>query len=354
MEKPLKIAAISYPILFQTIGGLQIQVWETVDAVRRAGHDMRLIDPVRERFTDFDVVHVFSVIHGNHKIVRQAKDWAKPVIMSALLRPIWTRSLGRRAELADRIVGRLTNWVVSTEYRQMRSGLHLADRCVALGTVERRSMIEAFGITASQINVVPNGIPARFFQATPDLALNHFKLERGFVLCVASIEPHKNQLGLARALQGTGYELVMVGQCMTAHQGYLAEVLALPGTRHLGSLNYDDPLLPSLYAAAGALCLVSQSEVMPLVVLEALAAGTPAVMTQNHCMDVSDMASCLREVDPNDAASVRGTLGNILARPPTADSCRASVAHLTWDAVAKQLVSIYRDVVTAQAATAPA
>lgn len=351
MDRPLKIAAISYPILFQTIGGLQIQVWETVDAVRRAGHDMRLIDPSRERFTDFDVVHVFSVVHGNHKIVRQAKDWSIPVVMSALLRPNWTRALGRRAALADSIVGRLTNWEVSTNFRQMHSGLHLADRCVALGAVERRSMIEAFGLAASRIEVVPNGIPARFFQATPDAALAHFGLDRGFVLCVGSIEPHKNQLGLARALRGSGRSLVLLGQCMTAHQPYLAEVLAVPGTTHLGSLSYGDPLLPSLYAAADALCLISQSEVMPLVILEALAAGTPAVMTRNHCMDVAGMTSCLRQVNPNDSSAVRMAIEGMLESPPTPESCRASVAHLTWDAVAKQLVSIYQGVVATQMAT---
>lgn len=354
MVVPLKIAAVSYPILFQTIGGLQIQVWETVEAVRRAGHDMRLIDPVRERFIDFDVVHVFSVVHGNHKIVRQAKDWARPVVMSALLRPMWTRSLGKRAALADRIVGRLTNWEVSTEYRQMHSALHLSDRCVALGDVERCSMIEAFGVPSDRIEVVPNGIPARFFEATAAKALAHFALDGGFVLCVASIEPHKNQLGLARALQGTGRMLVMVGQCMPANQQYLAQVLALPGTRHLGSLSYDDPLLPSLYAAAGAFCLVSQSEVMPLVVLEALAAGTPAVMTKNHCMDVTSMAACLREVDPNDGTAVRTALEGVLAAPPSAASCRAAVAHLTWDAVAEQLVSVYRAVVTTPLTPHPA
>ena len=88
--------------------------------------------------------------------------------------------------------------------------------------------------------------------------------------------------------------LVLVGQCLPAHQPYLRQVLAHAHVRHLGALAYDNSLLPSLYAGAAVFALVSQSEVMPLVVLEALAAGTPAVMTRHHGMstDGSDIASC--------------------------------------------------------------
>jgi len=342
----MRIAAISYPALFQAIGGLQIQMLETIEAVRRAGHDMVLIDPTRDKFSDFDVVHVFACVHGNYTIVRRALDLGVPVVVSPLVRSYWTRALGLKARWLDRLLGRLTGWNVSTEYSQMWRCLHWADHCASLGRLETVALQQAFQIAAGKITEVPNGISQRFFSATPDAALAHYALQPGYVLCVGSINAHKNQLGLARALQGSGLQLVLAGQCLSADEAYLNDVLALPHTRHLGALSYDDPLLPSLYAGAGAMALVSQSEVMPLVVLESLAAGVPAVMTRNHGMGTEGMSGCLVEVDPNDAAAIRAAVEQLLAHPPGAQRCRAAVKHLGWDEAASLLVNIYRQAMT--------
>lgn len=338
----MRIAAISYAHLFQTIGGLQIQMLETIEAVCRAGHEMRLIDPVREMFTDFDLVHVFACVHGNYTIVRKAQDLGVPVVVSPLVQSYWTRTLGLKARWADRLVGRLTRWNDRTEYSQMWRCLHWADHCVSLGRLETAALQQAFEVPAAKITEVPNGIAERFFQATPDAARTRYGLEPGYVLCVGSIDPHKNQLGLAQALQGTGLQLVLLGQCMPANETYLQQVLALPNTRHLGALQHDDPLLPSLYAAAGVFALISHSEVMPLVVLEAMAAGVPAVMTRHHGMSTGGMAPCLVEVEPTDGQAARTAVQALLARPPSASQCRAAVAHLSWDAVAQQLNTVYQ------------
>lgn len=343
MDRPLKIGTLSYPLLFQTIGGLQIQVLETIDAVCRAGHAMRLIDPARERFVDFDLLHVFSVAAGNHTIVGQASWLDVPVVLSPLVSR-WTPSLARRARLIDRLAGRLTGWELTTNYRWMHAGLHTADHCVALGERERQMILDAFDVPPARVSVVPNGIPGRFFQPDPTAALAHFGLEPGYVLCVASVDTHKNQLGLARALQGSGRELVLVGECMPANRAYLDQVLAVPGTRHLGSLPHDDPLLPGLMAAASVSCLTSWSEVMPLAILESMAAGTPAVVTQHHGMDVGTMQGVLREVNPRAPREIAEAVAALTTRPPTAEQCRAAVAHLSWDQVAAQLCAVYANV----------
>lgn len=346
MNNNLNIGAISYPFLFQTIGGLQIQVWETVAAVERQGHAMRLVDVNRDNFADFDLIHVFAAIHGNDMVVKQARDLGIPVVMSPLVRQHWTRGLGRRARLIETLVGRLSGWHVTTNYRQIHRGLHLSQHLIALGAQEKHDLTQAFEVPPERITVVPNGIPARYFDADPEVAVQRFGLTPGYILCVASIEPHKNQLGLARAAQGLGRDIVFVGQCMPANQAYLDEVLKLPGTRHLGSMAYDDPALPSAYAAAGVTALVSQHEVMPLVTLESLATGTPALVTKNHSMGIGFPPELLREVDPNNPSQIRESLGDLLARPPSADSCRQAVRQFSWDAVARQLIGVYQTVMS--------
>jgi glycosyltransferase involved in cell wall biosynthesis len=337
----MNIAMLSYPMFTQAIGGLKIQLFETIAALNQLGWEARLIDPYTEKLSDFDLVHVFGAGNGNHRIVRHANQVGRPVVMSPLIQPHWDRALGRRARWLHRGVQRLTRWHVATEYGDLQAGLSNADHLFALGKPEKRSIVEAFEVASDRIDIVPNGIPERFFHATPQLFLDRFGLEPGFVLCVASIDAHKNQLGLAQALVPSGRQLVLIGPCLPEHKPYLDQVTAIPGVRYLGSLAYVDPLLASAYAAAGVFCLASFSEVMPLCVLEALAAGTPAVMTRNHGMDTSGMAASLLEIDPHSPDEIAQAVSVQFATGTSASACKAAVSHLTWEAAARRLATHY-------------
>lgn len=342
---------MSYPMLTQVQGGLEIQILESLAALRALRCDIELIDPLRQRLADFDLVHVFAAGGGNHQLVQFARLVGRPVVLSPLIRPCWSRSMGRRARFIDRLMGRFTQWEVSTEYRDLQMALAGADRVIALGPPEKSSIVDAFESDADRVAVIPNGIPPRFFGATPEAFLARFGLQAGFALCVASIDEHKNQLGLAQALAGSGHPLVLVGQCSEPNRAYLDRVLQVPGTLHVGSLHYDDPLLASAYAAAGVFVLASRSEVMPLVVLEALAAGTPVVMTRHHGMDTARLRHVLMEVDPLSADAIATAVAAQRRNTPSATDCAAAVSHLTWDAVARSLLGVYEDVLRARATT---
>ncbi|TVT56272.1 MAG: glycosyltransferase family 4 protein [Azoarcus sp. PHD] len=337
----MKVGFLSYPMLFQTQGGLQIQILESIAALKQRGIDARLCDPNVEHLSSFDVVHVFSAINGNQRIVEHAKAFGVPVVCSPLIRPHWTRSLGSRGRLIDRLVGRLTNWEIKSEYRQIESCLQNSNLLIALGEVERKSITDAFQIPQDRILVVPNGIPKRFFSATHDLAHAFLENKTPFLLCVATIDIHKNQLGLARATEKSGLQLVLAGECLPGNREYLAQLTAFPHVKYLGKMDYQDPLLASLYAAATVFCLTSHSEVMPLCVLEALAAGTPVVMTKHHCMDLSGTGDLVLEVDPADENAIAAAANELVTRIPDQLRCREAVKRYTWDAVAAQLEHAY-------------
>ncbi len=350
----MRVAALSYPMLTQVQGGLEIQILESMAALRTLGCEIELIDPLRQRMADFDLVHVFAAGGGNHQSVQFARLVERPVVLSPLVRPCWTRTMGRWARFVDRVMGRVTRWEVSTEYRDLRSALTNADRVIALGPQEMDSIVGAFEIDPQRVSVIPNGIPPRFFGASPEPFLRRFGLKPGFALCVGSIDEHKNQLGLARALASLECPLVLVGQCNGPNRAYLDEVLKIPGTLHVGSLRYDDPLLPSAYAAAGVFVLASRSEVMPLVALESLAAGTPVVMTRHHGMDTSRLGHVLKEVEPSSTQEIAAAVTAQLRTPPSAAQCAAAVGHLTWEAVARSLLGVYENVLRGRVAAAAA
>ena len=145
---------------------------------------------------------------------------------------------------------------------------------------------------------------------------------------------------------------MLIGPCEPEYKPYLDQLTAMPRVRYLGSLSYADPLLVSAYAAAGVFCIASHSEVMPLCVLEALAAGTPAVMTRNHGMDTVGMSGSLLEVDPHSAPQIAQAVEAQFATSMSREACRSAVSHLTWEATARKLVAHYEKLSKGRAAAA--
>jgi glycosyltransferase involved in cell wall biosynthesis len=330
-------------MLFQRLGGLQIQITETLTALRSLGVDAGLADPVRESLSKYDVLHVFSAHHGNHLILDTAKSLGIPVVLSPVLHPVWTSSLVRRADVLERIVGRLTGWMITTNYALIKGAINRAQCLVALGSSEKLALETNFGADPARVVVIPNGVSGRYFLADPDPFTKRFGFESGFVLCVAAINSRKNQLALVNALKGTATPLVLIGECLSENAAYLEALTASQDVHYLGPMAPDDPMLPSAYAAAAVTVLPSTSEVMPLTVIESLAAGTPVVMTNNHQMDLSVPVTAVREIDPSDRGGMRAAIAELQKRPLTRVETSALVGELVWENVARRLVECYQD-----------
>ena len=83
----MRVAILSYSMLFQRVGGLQVQVRETMAALREMSIDASFFDIYTDKFREYDLAHVFSAINGNHKIVEAAKKDRVPVVLSSRSAP---------------------------------------------------------------------------------------------------------------------------------------------------------------------------------------------------------------------------------------------------------------------------
>ena len=350
----MRVGIFSYPMLFQRDGGLQIQVRETVAALNRLGDagprqlQVSLIEPTRDRIEHYDLIHVFSAINGNYRIVELACELQVPVVLSPLLPPGWNRRSGLLARVADRMAGKLTAWNVQTSYAQTKRALQLAPLVIAQGEAERRAIIDGFQIDACKIEVFPNGINQQFFTANADLFRQGSGIAGPFILLAGAISPYKNQLGLVRALLGLELPLVIIGAPQGSDLDYLQSVLALPNVTWLGALGHDDPLRASAFHAAAVVVLPGQGEVFPLAVLEALAAGTPVAMTADSALELPASGFALKKVRWDDPDGQRRALRALLAAPPERAAVRALVSHLGWDRVAAQIAGCYAGLAGAQ------
>ena len=136
--------------------------------------------------------------------------------------------------------------------------------------------LEALGYPGARIAVVPNGVFAREVEAVEASA----ELDSaGFaILCVAGLRPEKRVDLFIRALgEARGQNPDISGY--VAGEGRERERLeplaAANGVTLLGARR--DVL--SLVAAAGAVCLPSEAEALPMSILEAMALGRPVVAT---------------------------------------------------------------------------
>ena len=102
--------------------------------------------------------------------------------------------------------------------------------------------------------------------------------------------------------------------------------------------------LATLLAAADAMVLPSEREGLANAWIEALACGTPLVITDvGGAREVVRDASAGRIVDRN-AQAIAAAVRELLANPPSPQEVAAHAARFSWEENAAQLAEHYRSV----------
>jgi glycosyltransferase involved in cell wall biosynthesis len=345
-----RIGIASYPTLFQSTGGLAMKVRTTVRHLNDIGVDARFINLLEESIGDYDLVHVFSAVPANHRIVQAAKGFGKPVVISPIIVPPMSRIENAWAAFLTNAVRRLTRWQYDTSYGQRREALDGTDRIIALGEEEKRLVIERFGQHPSKVTIIPNGVGDQFWTARPDTFRSRIDLQGPLVLHVGIIGPVKNQLGLVRALREDPVTIALIGTCNKKQEGYLNLCLAEGRGRvhYLGEFPHGDDVLVSAYAAADVLAVPSQYEGMSNCVLEALASGTPVVTTRHNSFDSDKDPTVYREVSSSSLQEIREAVMALIEMTPDPEQCRQMVRHLSWRNVASRVAQVYADLLEEQ------
>jgi glycosyltransferase involved in cell wall biosynthesis len=342
-KHPVRVGFLSYLVLNMHRGGLPIRVRSTLDALRCHGIDCDFVNPFTESLASYDLIHVFGAFHSNHLLVRAARNADRPVVLSSVLFPDVSRWDGMVANFVDRLFGRLTHWEWQTTYRQIRIALNEADRIIVLGNAERDLVHDVYAGDLAKVRIIPNAVAQPFFDAKPDSFRKRFAITRPFVLCAAFLGDMKNQLTLVHALKGLDIDLVLVGSVEKYGQAYLDRCLADGGerVRYIGYIDHEDPLLPSAFAAAEVFVLPSKAEVSPTAALEALATGTPTVLTKYHSLDIRPDGRAFIECDPYRERDIRNAVARALAAHAPAEECRRLVADCLWEDVVQRTTAVY-------------
>ncbi len=207
-------------------------------------------------------------------------------------------------------------------------------------------LCDRYSLGRDRVAVTHEGVAATFFGATPlsDGALNELGLRRPFAVAVGTIEPRKNLPRLLQAWTSVRAELDGWVLALAGPKGWGPQLPPTPGVVPIGWV--DDGTLPGLLAAAELFCYPSLYEGFGLPPLEAMAAGTPAVVGR-YSAAAEVLGDAVRLVDPLDVEDIAaGILETASGRSSSGMVVRgrARATEFSWDRTAGATIEAYRSV----------
>jgi len=211
---------------------------------------------------------------------------------------------------------------------------------LAVSQAMRQSMA-AMGMDADKITVHYTGVDLDHFGIVDrEEAKTALGVSGKIVLCVGALIPRKGQDLLIRALPSIpDVTLLLAGQGQYRRTlEKLAEELKVDRrVGFLGSIPHHK--LPRVFAAADVMALPSSSEGLANAWVEALACGTPIVITDvGGARELVDRPEAGRIVE-REPEAIAEAISAVLADPPNRDAVRQAALRFTWTANADTLVA---------------
>ena len=376
----LKIALVSdwyYPKL----GGVAVHMHDLALHLRRLGHEVAIITNDRETGKEAELeregiglikvpgctlgsvginmgvfskgtkvmipyVEDYDVVHGQHaftplslKAVSAGRKLGKATLLT-------THSINYENSSAIRALARLT-------FPYFRYHLRNPHRIIAVSRASRE-FIKRF--TNVPVEVVHNGVNVGFFdiELSREEAKERLGLGERVVLYVGRLEPRKGVSTLINAMKHVDGTLLVAGQgSMFPLLRERAKLLGVSNrVRFLGTVDYSN--LPLLYRASDVFVLPSLSEAFGIVLLEAMASGTPVIGTRvGGIPEIIDGCGLL--VPPGNARELANAINLVLDNQSVERRLgrlgkRRAERVYDWNVVVKRIVNLYREVLDEVAA----
>ncbi len=229
-----------------------------------------------------------------------------------------------------------------------------ASRIIVPSQATKKALFKQFKGVGKKVRVVPFGVAERFRPVTDAAALadirERYGLPERYVLYVGRHEPKKNLPGLIKAFFAAvmagrhPHSLVLAGPDGPRMQPINRLIRELAIADRIVRIPYvPDEDLPGLYSAAECCALVSRIEGFGFPALEAMACGTPVVISHDKALrEIAGKPTQSAAWD--DIAGLRMAFESIMNDPKLRDDLKDAglerAKEFTWKACAEKTCAV--------------
>lgn len=344
---PMKIA-LATPTFLPSIGGAEFVVHHLACAWSSMGHEVCVLNATTSERPGpdcpYDVRHLrvsrgssrfgyhrFPFVYGTlHRLRRALRDIRPDAISAHFAYPTatWLAAIHPTPRFVVTCHGSdicTHDWA----YRKLfdidallRRSINKSTAVIAI-SAQARLMLQELGVDPARIADIPNGVEVRRFKRRSEWNLrSHFGIADSAFVVLSVGRDHAAKAydtGLSafhRALQSTSdMHYVIVGRGV-ARWAQLASDLGIRSRVHFHDGLYGDELVGA-YQQADIYLSCSRSETMPLVVLEAMAAGcAPVVTNVSGSQDLVDHGENGLLAPPDDTETLAAHLSELAESEP--------------------------------------
>jgi len=340
----MRVLFISRATLYTNSGGDTIQIKNTAEEVKKLGVQVEIrLANEKIDYSKFDLIHFFNIIRPADILYHMDKS-RKPYVVSTIFVDYYEyerkTARGIRKFISNILspdgieyLKVITRYIINNEkivsrYYLLSGHKKSVQRVIAGAKIllpnsenEYKRLADRYKISQKN-KIIPNGIDENLFCHTEDVAT--FR-ENDLIICVARIEPLKNQLNLIKALNDTNYRLLIIGKPSTNHIKYYLKCKQQASSNIFFIDHIAQRDLIKYYRQAKVHVLPSWFETTGLSSLEAAAMGCNIVIT-----DKGDTPEYFKEYA-------------YYCQPQSPESIRNAVEKAACSKVNKELESLVRN-----------
>lgn len=264
-------------------------------------------------------------------------------------------------DIAPIIISNINSWKIKFDFKfLLPKMIDNSDFIISVSYSTKKDLINKLGVNNAKIGVIPLGVNTSFFypRSNKGEVLQKYGIKNKYLLYVGTDNPRKNLKTLIKAygkiFNDIPHDLLLVGPIKRKNiesivkKYFKNEISIKELLNRIKTIGYvDNNDLPAIYTGATAFIFPSLYEGFGLPPLEAMACGTPVIVSNNSSLNEVVGDSGLYINNPLNVDEISKTIIQVLENDNLKQKLKNSgfkqVKKFTWEKTIKETIKTYEN-----------